>query len=186
MVLIRSYKQDNHFHILLLMYFWGFLCWWVVNEILQIIFVGLQLYDAFQLCFHLSFFPFVLFTISITFFVDVTSRDSIDTKKLVMLTAGVTTVILLTFIPDTNYWVLGPNGGPILDATGFGSIRITSLLLAFIALTIFLVCILIYHLVKINQEAPPNLKKYSRIGLVGGLISGILTPIAIILGLAGV
>ena len=107
---------------------------------------------------------------------DYISRDSIDPRKLVVLSVLMTVLILVSLEPDSFYADTHLNG----EMGVFVSSRV---MIAGVALIYLTAVTFTYHALHMHRDAAPELKRYSRIGLLSSIILLVLFPMAAYLSL---
>jgi hypothetical protein len=129
--------------------------------------------------------PFILITsIIILFigpfpmllFIDVVSRDAIDSLKMIGYSMLFVLVVAFSFDNDAVSQSILPNGADHLIIGGRFEMAII------VALIYYVVTILIFA-TKLHYGSPKNLRKYSRILLLAGVLWAIVLPIVIGFGL---
>ncbi len=111
---------------------------------------------------------YMVMPIALLFFLlltlDSISRDSVEPIKMIVFSAVSASTITLYVFRDLDPLIVGVYG------------------FSYILLTLIPAFIWLYYTVRIYIKAPKDLRKYSTINLIGGVLIGILTPYAVVYG----
>ena len=108
--------------------------------------------------------------------VDSFTRDEIDPRKLVVLSALVTALLIVSLESDSIFVDIHPFGEPFVSF----SPRIMAVGGALILLTAITYS---YYAVMMHRQAPANLKKFSRLGLLSAFILVVVWPVSVTINL---
>ncbi len=155
---LRGYVERGYREYLFMFVTWFFL--WIGNVLIGISYLTLdtQLY-------RVGIATSALLLFGIMLLVDSVSRDSVDARKLIVVTAAATALAILSLGPDvvtTSVSALGETG---LAMTG--GFAVAGSVVFLIAGAFWL-----YYMAMIHLRSPPVLKSYSSISLAGAILAG--------------
>jgi len=167
-ITFSEYLKDKYRHNLFMMFVW------LIVMIIDILIIISNLILSPTLYLY-SMFLWILSAIFISLLFDSVSRESIDPKKLVIISIFSTAIVFISFDPNAVVYNYFPNGeiGLLMG----GNFRIINSILF-----LFISGMYAFYTVKIHWKAPKNLKLYSSINLVGG-IAVVGSVIIVLIGL---
>lgn len=166
---IYHFSKERHRHVPFIMLNSLGLTLWVLFRTLGIIFV-----DATFI--KLGIYSFLLTAFSTMLFVDSITRDSVDSKKMVILCILTTAFALVSMNPNAIHFEEFP------DDT-LRAVYTTEFMAVVVALVLTVGVVFVYIMVTMHINAPSSMKRHTRLGLVSGISLGIIIPSAMILGL---
>ncbi|MFX0139054.1 MAG: hypothetical protein ACFFDN_35765 [Candidatus Hodarchaeota archaeon] len=168
-IIIYHIFKEKYRHIVFMMICWFFLMLWGILAVLTYLFLDLDL-SRFR---HYTFIPIAF---SMSLLLDSLTKESYDPLKLIFITTFSTALFIFSLNPNLTNFFFFPNGEITLAATGPYRISI-SILTGFTGFLYFL------YMLRIHLNAPKNLKFYSLLNLVGGILVGIGGPLVVLTGL---
>ncbi len=161
-------KRRERF-ILLVSLSWFFWTLFIINSLLSILNASVSLVK-------LGGVLMVPLTFSFILFIDSISRESVDPKKLVIITAASMSYLIIHLTPGSIIIFKFPNGYLYFNATAADFLLYSFLMLLIEGNSIF-------FLAKIYRNAPKSLKYYASIGFYSQLLSACIFGISGILNL---
>ena len=154
-IAFSEYLKGKHRHNLFMM------LTWLIVMIMNILVIISNLILSPTLYLY-SMFLWILSAIFMSLLFDSVSRESIDPKKLIIISIFATAIVFISFDPNAVVYNYFPNGeiGLLMG----GNFRIINSILF-----LFIIGMYAFYTLKIHWKAPKNLKLYSYINLFGAL-----------------
>lgn len=156
-------KRRERF-ILLMTLSWFFWALFIIISLLSIFYTSVALVK-------LGGVLMVPVAFSLFLFIDSISRESVDPKKLVIITAASMAYLIIHLTPGSIIFIRFPNGHLYFNATAADFLTYSSLMLLIEGNSIF-------FLAKIYHNAPKNLKYYASIGFYSQILAGCIFGIS--------
>ena len=165
-----QYSKDRYSHLKYLAGMWASVTIWILFQaISDLIVINPELSIALhKICFY-SLIGMGYFS---NLFVDSLTRNSIDLKKMMLITISSTAVVIFSFLPDAMIIETGTNPltGKLIDyPTMSGNFKTVAMVHMFL-----IICVALYGSLKILIYSPIMLKLYAWLNFLGNITWGIL------------
>jgi len=165
-----QYYKDRYPHLKYLAGMWASVTVWILFQAISDLIAGNpeSSISLHKICFYgligMGYFS--------NLFVDSLTRNSIDLKKMMLITISSTVLVVFSLLPDAIEIETGTNpltGNPIDYPTMCGNFRIAAMVHMFL-----IICVSLYGTVKILIYTPKKLKLHAWLNFVGNVTWGIL------------
>jgi len=175
---VDQYMKKRYRHLLIMSVICIFLLLW---SIIQLSCALIIFYDVntLEILFLLNIYLFIPIGFCISLFVDSITRESVDPFKITILNILSSAVIIASLIPGSHEVIILYNNTWYINTFIF--FRITISILIFVIGIMF-----VYYLVRMHMDAPKNLKYYSKVAVIGGVIMGVVAPLTSATGLTSI